>query len=189
MPLEEVFLSIFGLVRPLVRESSILFNDPFFVVLFSFCLVIATSILFQEQRKLPFLAGAVLIALLLGIGFKSFLQEERPCANAPSKIDCPTDFSLPSMHALGAFTLCIIAIGNRSFPIYLIYALFIAFSRVYLGVHTITEVAAGLSLAFFACVLAELCFRLMRLEVPQAVHIRHDIGRLPHSFGKSPIDR
>ena len=61
------------------------------------------------------------------------------------------------------------------------YALFIAFSRVYLGVHTISQVAAGLALAFFACVLAELAFRMMKWEVPQAIHIKHAAGKLLHA--------
>lgn len=187
MALDGAFLSLFGLVRPFVREASIFFNDPASVLISSAALVLATSFLFREQKKLPFLASAVVIALLLGFSFKSFLQVERPCVGAPSKIACPDDFSLPSMHALAAFTIAIIAIGTRSFPIYLLYALFIAFSRVYLGVHTITQVAAGLALAFFACVLTELFFRMMKREVPQVVHIHHDIGKLPHSAAKTKI--
>ncbi len=184
MGLEGIFFSAFAMVRPSVREASIILNDPFSAVAISALLVLAASWLFQEQKKIPFLLSAAVIALLLGFGFKAFLAEQRPCATAPSKIPCPTDFSLPSMHALLAFTLAIIAIGTRSFPIYLLYALFIAFSRVYLGVHTITEVAAGLALAFLACVLTELMFRLKKWEVPHVVHIRHDIGKLPHSASK-----
>ncbi len=180
----QIFLFLFGLVREAVRGLSILFNDPAAAFAFSAMLVIAASFIFREQKMLPFLISAVAIAFLLGFSFKSFLQEARPCASAPSKIPCPTDYALPSMHALLAFTIAIIAIGTRSFPVYILYAVFIAFSRVYLGVHTITEVAAGLSLAFFACVLAELIFRMARLEVPRVVHMHHDLGHLPHTSSK-----
>ncbi len=183
----QIFLFLFGLVRTPIRDFSILLDDPAAAFILSAILVIATSFIFREQKRLPFLVSAVAIALLLGFSFKSFLQEERPCASAPSKIPCPADYSLPSMHALLAFTIAIIAIGTRSFPIYLLFALFIAFSRVYLGVHTIAEVAAGLALAFFACVLAELIFRMAALEVPQVVHIRHDLGKLPHTSSKAKI--
>jgi membrane-associated phospholipid phosphatase len=188
MAFEGAPLLLFGLVREIVRAASIILNDPFSAVAISVLLVLATSYYFREQRKLPFLAGAVVIALLLGFGFKSFLAEGRPCETAPSKVPCPTDFSLPSMHALLAFTIAIIAIGTRSFPIFMVYASFIAFSRVYLGVHTIAEVAAGLALAFLSCVLAELFFRRMRWHVPHVVHIQHDIGGLAHSQSRMKIE-
>lgn len=187
MDLWQVFLALFGLVRGPVLVFSILLNDPVFVVLFSAALVLATSWIFREQRRLPFLLGALLIASLLGFSFKSFLQEERPCMDAASKIPCPTDYSLPSMHALLVFTIAMTAIGTESFPIYMLYALFTAFSRVYLGVHTVAEVAAGLSLSFLACVLTELLFRHMKWEVPRVVHMHHDIGKLPHSASKARL--
>lgn len=179
MGFEEIFLFFWGLIRYPVREISILLNDPLFVVGSSTMLVVAASWHFKEQRRLPFLLAALAIAFALGLFFKPFLGEMRPCVFVPGKIPCPLDNSLPSMHALLAFTLAIVAIGGRSFPVYLVYSLFIAFSRVYLGVHTISEVAAGLSLAFFACVLAELFFRMIKWHVPMSVHIKHDMERLP----------
>ncbi len=188
MGFEEIFLAVWGLARAPVREISILLNNPFFVVAFSALLVLGASWVYKEQRKIPFLACALFIALLLGLFFKPFLHTERPCEITPGKIPCPPDYSLPSMHALLAFTLAVVAIGGRSFPIYLIYSVFIAFSRVYIGVHTISEVAAGLSLAFFACVLAELLFRTMKWHVPNAIHIKHDIGRIPHTESKTKIE-
>jgi membrane-associated phospholipid phosphatase len=184
MGFEEVFLFFWGLVRYPVREASVLFNEPLLVMAFSIALVLAASWHYKEQKQLPFLACALILAFLLGLFFKPFLGEIRPCVYVPGKIPCPLDNSLPSLHALLAFTLAIVSLGNRSFPIYLLYSLFIAFSRVYLGVHTISEVAAGLSLAFFACVLAELSFRTMKWHVPNAIHIKHDIGRIPHTKAK-----
>ena len=178
MDLQSLFLSAFGLVRPEVRFASIALNDAAFAVLFSIALILALTYLFKEQRRLPFMVAAVAIALLLGVSLKLFLQEERPCALSPGKIDCPTDFSLPSLHSLLTFTLAIVAIGNRSFAFYLIYAIFTAFSRVYLGVHTITEVAAGLALAFLACVLCEMLWRALRIPLPPGIHIKHSAARL-----------
>ena len=178
MDFPQLFLSAFGLVRGPVGAASLFINDPFAVVLFSALLVLATSHFLHEQKRIPFIAAAVMIAFFLGFGLKGLIAEARPCASIPGKVACPQDYSLPSLHSLLAFTLAVSALGNRSFAIYLPYAIFVAFSRVYLGVHTITDVAAGLALAFLACVLAELLWKSMRWELPLQVHVRHDSGRL-----------
>ncbi|MFA6907421.1 MAG: phosphatase PAP2 family protein [Candidatus Micrarchaeia archaeon] len=178
MDLQSVFLFLFGLIRPEARLASIALNDTAFAVLFSASLILCLTYIFKEQKLLPFMVAAVAIALLLGVSFKLFLQEERPCVETPGKIPCPLDFSLPSLHSLLTFTVAIVAIGNRSFAFYLIYALFAAFSRVYLGVHTVTEVAAGLALAFLACVLCEMLWHALKLPLPSGVRIRHSAARL-----------
>ena len=175
---QTLFISLFGLIRPEVRFASIALNDTAFAICFSAALIISLTYLFKERKLLPFMITAVAIALLLGVSFKLFLQEPRPCIDSPGKIPCPLDFSLPSLHALLTFTIAIVAIGNRSFAFYLVYALFTAFSRVYLGVHTISEVAAGLALAFLACVLCEMLWRALRIPIPDQAHIRHTAGRL-----------
>ena len=178
MDIRQLFIDSFGIVRPEVRFASIALNDTAFAILFTAFLILVLTYFFKEQKMLPFMVAAVTIALLLGVSFKLFLQEERPCVETPGKIPCPLDFSLPSIHSLLTFTIAIVAIGNRSFVFYLIYALFTAFSRVYLGVHTITEVAAGLALAFLACVLCEMLWRALKIPIPSSIHIKHSAARL-----------
>ncbi len=174
----QLVVQLFGIVREPVIQASMLLGDVTFIVIFTAALVIGTSFVFKEQKKLPLLLMTVIIGLFLGLSFKSFIQEQRPCEQIPGKIPCPEGFSLPSLHSLLGFTIAIGAIGNRSFAIFFLYALFIAFSRVYLGVHTIPEVAAGFALAFFACVLAEILWKFAGWEMPREVCIRHDIGSL-----------
>ena len=178
MDIRQLFIDAFGIVRPEARFASIALNDATSAILFTALLILVLTYFFREKKLLPFMAASVAIALLLGVSFKLFLQEERPCVETPGKIPCPLDFSLPSLHALLTFTIAIVAIGNRSFAFYLIYALFTAFSRVYLGVHTITEVAAGLALAFLACVLCEMLWRALSLPLPSGIHIKHSAARL-----------
>lgn len=178
MDFRPLFLGAFGLVRGPVRELSAFLNDPVAGAIFSALLVVALSFIFREQRKIPFIMTAIMVALLLGLASKSFLQEERPCVETPGKIPCPLDFALPSLHALLAFTLVVLSVGSRSFAAYLVFALFIAFSRVYLGVHTISEVAAGLAMALFACVMNEMIWKRMKWGIPGGVQLRHDSARL-----------
>jgi membrane-associated phospholipid phosphatase len=178
MLLQELALAAFWYVRQPVIAASVFLSDAAAFAASSAALLVVVSWLSSEQRRIPFTLTAVAIALLLGLSLKPFLHEERPCVLVPGKVSCPLDFSLPSIHALVAFTIAIAAVGGSSFPIYLSYALFVAFSRVYLGVHTITEVAAGLSLAFLACVLAEMLWRRAGRELPPEVRMRHEMGAL-----------
>ena len=166
------------IARISLRSASVFLNDAVLGTFFGILLILAVSVLLKEEKKLPFLFSALLVALLLGLFFKPFLSEERPCASSPAKIPCPPDFALPSLHALIAFTLVVASLGNRSFPIYLLFSLFVSYTRVYLGVHTLLEVTAGLALAFFACVITELAWKAARLEIPRIIHIKHDAGKL-----------
>ena len=178
MSVPQVAVAAFSLVRGPVLAASLFFNDPVSLLLFSAILVLVVSRLLHEERRIPFIVASVVIAFLLGFGLKLLIAQQRPCDLVPGKVACPTDYSLPSLHSLLTFTLAVAALGNRSFAAYLLYALFVAVSRVYLGVHTATDVMAGLALAFFACVLAEILWKSMRWELPLQIHVRHDSGRL-----------
>lgn len=164
------------MLPPAAREAligiSVLLNDHLTGTLLGIALILAVSYWFREQKSIPFIAVALLFAILLALLFKPFLAEDRPCAVSPGKIDCPSDFALPSFHALLSFALAIASLGRKSFPIYLLFALFVSFTRIYLGVHTIPDVAAGLALAFIACVAAELAFLRAGWGGQIAIHVQ-----------------
>ena len=174
----EFYQVLAGIARVPLRESSLLLHEPATALAFSLALVIAASLAFREWKALPYMASAVALALVLGFAFQLLIQEARPCATVPGRIPCPPGFSLPSIHSLLAFTLAISALGNRSFPLYLAFAAFVAFSRVYLGVHAPAEAFAGLALAFFACVATEMLWKAAGWRVPNEIHIKHDLGKL-----------
>jgi membrane-associated phospholipid phosphatase len=178
MDVPSAIYSLYAPMRPFLIEASAAFDNPVFAVAFSAAFVFAVLCFFKEQKKLPYLVIAVLVALALGSCLKLLISEGRPCADKPGKIPCPPDFSRPSLHALLAFTVVIACVGSRSFPVFLLFALFMAFSRVYLGVHTITQVASGLALAFLACVAAEIIWKGMKWEMPQEIKLRHGAGRI-----------
>ena len=96
--------------------------------------------------------AALLLALVLSEGLKLVEHVARPCASdiIAKLAACPTDYSLPSTHAVVGFVLAAAFIGRRSFWLFFPLGLFIAFTRMYLGVHTIFDVAAGLAVAFLS---------------------------------------
>jgi membrane-associated phospholipid phosphatase len=90
----------------------------------------------------------VMVCLLLAISgvmlVKNLLAVDRPCAGLPS---CPLDYSFPSMHAVAAFALMTAFLDKKAFPAYLVFALFVGFTRLNLDVHTFRDIAGALPIA------------------------------------------
>lgn len=97
------------------------------------------------------------VALAMGIAvilnefiLKNIFLRPRPfetLLNISSLDPWATGFSFPSSHAIVAFSLAtVIAIGFKkkiTYLLFLIYALMVSYSRIYLGVHFPLDVVAG----------------------------------------------
>lgn len=93
----------------------------------------------------------------------------RPCfENAVlSKLGyCPQDYSFPSAHAAYAFSFAAASVGTSFFPLFLILSAIVALSRIYVGVHTLADVAGGMAVAVAAYLAAE---GILRARVPALV--------------------
>ena len=109
------------------------------------------------------LAGAsYLVATGLANLLKGVLDRPRPSVADPAihpLVAVPGSSSMPSGHAAGAFAAAV-AVGlvhpRLRWPLLLLAAL-IALSRVWLGVHYLTDVIAGAALG---CVVAYAAFRI-----------------------------
>ncbi len=125
---------------------------------YSFFAIIGIAVFLSEPRweKRGKIVLALLIAGLIALAAKSVIMQPRPCLSADSLIQCPLDFSMPSGHAAIAFTLMIPFIGKRFFPFYWLFALIVAYTRFYLGVHTFEDLAAALVLAPIAYQFADI---------------------------------
>lgn len=125
---------------------------------YPFFAIVGIAVFLSEPRweKRFKIVLALLIAGLIALAAKSVIMQPRPCLSADSLIQCPLDFSMPSGHAAIAFTLMIPFLGKRAFPFYWIFALLVAYSRFYLGVHTFEDLAAALVLAPIAYQLADI---------------------------------
>ena len=117
----------------------------FFHSQWGFIAFIAVSVLliYSLSRHRKVFLIALILALLLSSGLKVFLNQERPCVSVDSQISCPESNGFPSNHAVLASISALGAWGTILFAPYLIIAFVIALSRVWIGVHTVDQVAGG----------------------------------------------
>ncbi len=137
-------------------------NNEFNMAIVVLALIGACTFVLKEDRHLKVLVLTLLIGLAISASIKLIWYVPRPCATEQAKIPCPQDSSFPSTHTMAGFSLVAASLGYASFVIYLPFAIFVAFSRVYLGVHTFFDVAASLGLAMLSYALASAA--LARIE-------------------------
>lgn len=128
----------------------------FFIATASLALLLAFTAGHPTRKRLPHVAAVMLLSFLLAMSLKTILAVPRPCAlGAPSLVPCPSDFSLPSAHVAVAAGLALALLGLSTFPLGLLWAALITASRLFLGVHSIADVSAGLALAVFSMALVD----------------------------------
>ncbi len=129
----------------LTAVAALLDNEIIFLAV-TFALVLVFE---RRKEKIAKIALAVALAVLLSTMVKNIVKEERPCVLLASKIACPDSYSFPSGHTILAFTVMLAFLNKPTFAIYLFYAAFIAFTRIYLGVHSLWDVAGSIAFAPF----------------------------------------
>lgn len=132
-------------------------------------------VFFEEKKRklfvISFLTSLVITALSVAL-IKNITARPRPLTSHPSNFlqlgaipaDYPTDYSFPSGHAAISFASAGILSAfdkKRRVYFYLIASL-IAFSRVYLGYHYVSDIVAGALLGWL------ISFSLMSLRVKPA---------------------
>lgn len=127
-------------------------NDIIFAAL-----VLAAAFLAERGKKRNRLLMNLVIIFALGLAVKSIVREARPCTEGIiiSKIQCPTGFSFPSDHALIAFALATALWKKPKGYVFAIAAAFVAFTRVYLGVHSAFDVLGGAVLGIAAYIVLD----------------------------------
>jgi undecaprenyl-diphosphatase len=163
---EKVVLSIvavFGIVSILldktVLAAAIAVQHPFLTYLMNWfsnvssliiVLLIMTSLFLWEEKKKRWIKVALLsfiAASIFGIMLKSLIARPRPDVYLDFFMD---QYSFPSTHAMVAFSL--LPLLNKEFPLlkwfWLGFALLIALSRLYLGVHYLSDVVWGILIGY-----------------------------------------
>ena len=109
--------------------------------------------LFSFKKRALFIA-ALILALLLTPAVKDWYQADRPCVSIDSVAACPLTFGFPSSHAavVGVFAIASLATWSSFF--FVPVSLFVMWSRVALGVHSVHQVVAGFAFGLAIYVIA-----------------------------------
>ncbi len=157
--MDSLTASIAQMDVPLITLVSTLLDNEIVLVAVTFLFVLLSE---RRKGKLAKIALAVVLAVLLGTAVKNVIKAERPCIGLLSKIECPDSYSFPSGHTILAFTVMLAFLNKPTFVIYFMYAIFVAFTRIYLGVHTFEDVAGSIAFAPLAYYLADGIWRKIK---------------------------
>lgn len=153
--------AVFNLRSPGLSAAFYLFTQLGSVYGVTAMTVMATLFLVWKRKKNHLIALLVSVfGSALSMHFlKSYFQRERPLNIAYYTTEAT--FSFPSGHATSAMALmgllcyfCLINIRNKPariilFSLGILYIFLIGLSRIYLGVHFLTDVGAGFLVGFF----------------------------------------
>ncbi len=133
----------FNINNQLLTDISLLIhNELIFIALLALVIFIGE----RRPAKIMKIITVILFAVIAGLVLKAAIVAERPCSELGLEY-CPESQAFPSLHSLAAFSLMIAFLNKRSFVFYVLFALFIAFTRLVLAVHNFIDIAAALAVA------------------------------------------
>ncbi|MFN7991905.1 MAG: phosphatase PAP2 family protein [Candidatus Micrarchaeia archaeon] len=131
----------FSLQDPILRQIDLLIGND--AVFFAILLILVLAGERKNDKRAKILLS-IILAVGAGYAIKHAVAEHRPCYGADW---CPDDYSFPSLHAVAAFTLMCGFITRKSFPLFFLFAVFVSFTRMNLGVHYFMDIAGALPVA------------------------------------------
>ncbi len=145
----------FSIKNDLLTSVSLLINDNVI-----FAIIVLVLLLISEKRpeKRIKVLSALLLVAILTFGIKEIMAVDRPCVSLDVSY-CPEEYSFPSIHAAVAFTLMISFLDKKSYPWFVLFALFISFSRLHLAVHSFRDIAGALPLALVSYYIVDIIWR------------------------------
>lgn len=134
-------------ISVLTAISLLIGNEIFFFLLVGAMVLLAEK---RPEKRKKIILGIIVVSILV-VALKNIFATERPCIGIEAEYGCPaiplTEYSFPSGHAAVAFLAMIAFLDKPTFLAFWVFALLIAFSRLFLGVHTFEDIAGALVLA------------------------------------------
>ncbi|MDP3765214.1 MAG: phosphatase PAP2 family protein [Nanoarchaeota archaeon] len=116
-------------------------------------LIIITTLLLLEEKKREWvfpLWASLMVSIAIAFAIKLIISRPRPM-ELPHAFLSTLNFSFPSMHTMVAFAA--LPILNKEFAdikwFWILFASLVAFSRVYLNFHFLSDVVFGAFLGYF----------------------------------------
>lgn len=137
--------------------------------------------IFKKTRKcgIAVIISYLLVLIIGNFIMKNLIARERPCALDTSVmllVEKPTSFSCPSVHTAFAFSfaMAVFMYYKKWGIVALVFALLVAFSRMYLFVHFPSDVLIGAVLGvicgFFAFFIVRFVFeKISKSKEPKSV--------------------
>ncbi|HBR18314.1 MAG: hypothetical protein A3G39_05160 [Deltaproteobacteria bacterium RIFCSPLOWO2_12_FULL_43_16] len=144
------------------------------LILFSWVIIFILG-KWKDRRTLIIVVLAVLMSDFVADVLKHLVYRVRPC-NALYDIrllvGCTSSFSFPSGHATNAFAVAVyLSYAYRRYsPAFLLFAVLIAYSRIYVGVHYPLDVLGG---AFAGSIGAIFIIEIDKKYIPVVVSWLH----------------
>ncbi|MFH1506373.1 MAG: phosphatase PAP2 family protein [archaeon] len=145
-----------------------------FVILF----IITSLFLYEEKKRewIPFLWLSFFTSIIVGYILKFLVARPRPYDVLHNVVALATEttYSFPSLHTMIAFAA--LPILDREFRqihwFWIIFAVLVAFSRMYIGVHYLSDILAGAIMGYL------IGWAYMKLELKEKWFVKWNLKRL-----------
>ncbi|MEM4335798.1 MAG: phosphatase PAP2 family protein [Candidatus Anstonellales archaeon] len=139
---------VYSLNSPFLDGIATLINSQAFLIIAIAFLIVVFERKEKDFARISKILFIIFLAYILTEGLKNVFGVQRPCVSEiESKIPCPSDFSFPSGHVLITASVMFAYLNKREFIFFWLFTILVALTRMYLGVHTLVDVAGSIAMA------------------------------------------